>query len=438
MDMKKVKTYAGRLFAAVCTWLLFLELWNVLHYMIVDDTHSYTRVMMHEYYNQENINILFSGASLCYRSFDTQVLDERLGVNTFNVGSSSQDLDASYYLIKDAVNRYDLDHIYLELSPVMALYMDIEERDSGKLNGTYIVSDYMKPSISRTAYLLNASRPEYYVNSFLPARRNWEKLFDLAYVGALLKKKSSADYRDYGYDQLVYDTEYYAGKGYVASKVKTSEHAFYGTDGFTALKVEDINEEWFQYLYKIIRCCKENEVELTLVCAPLSEYLLIAYEKYDEYHRMIERIAGEEKVDFWDFNLIRKEYFSGKAELYQDEAHLNMYGAKNFSELVADLILGKVRYEDICYESLDSRFEAAEPGLCGVAHDLEDMKIIANDGEMFEYQIRAIPDEGEEYLIQEFSCNTEFSVKAGEYGTLTIVARRIDDWSDFTKAEICY
>lgn len=406
--------------------------------MIVDDTQSYTRVMMHEYYNQGNIDILFSGASLCYRSFDTQILDERLGVNTFNAGSSSQDLDASYYLIKDAVNRYDLDHIYLELSPVMALYMNIEERDSGKLNGTYIVSDYMKPSISKAFYLLNASRPEYYVNSFFPARRNWEKLFDLAYVGALLKEKSSADYRDYSYDQLVYDTEYYVGKGYVASKVKTSEHAFYGTDGFTALKVEDINEEWFQYLYKIIRCCKENEVELTLVCAPLSEYLLIAYKKYDEYHRMIADIAVEENVDFWDFNLIREEYFTGKAELYQDEAHLNMYGAEKFSELVADLISGKVRYEDICYESVDSRFEAAEPGLCGVVHDLEDMKIIANDDEMFEYQIRAIPDEGEEYLIQEFSCNTEFSVNAGEHGTLTIVARQIDDWSDVTKAEIHY
>ena len=427
MKKKEMKKYIGRVLAAVCTLLCFLGIWDILRYMIVDDTQSYTRVMMHEYYNQENIDLLFSGASLCYRSFDTQILDERLGVNTFNAGSSSQDLDASYYLIKDAVSRYDLDHIYLELSPIMALHMNIDERDTGKLYGTHIISDYMIPSISKTVYLLNASRPEYYVNSFFPARRNWEKLFDLDYVGALLKEKSGANYRNYGYDQLAHDTEYYAGKGYVASKVKVLEYAFYSTHGYTALEIENI-----------IHCCKNNGVELTLVCAPLSEHLLIAYEKYDVYHKMIEDIAIEEHVDFWDFNLTKEEYFSGRTEFFQDEAHLNLYGAEQFSDLVADLIAGHVDYDDTCYESVEARFEASEPGLCGVAHNLENMKIIVNDSELFEYRIYAIPDEGREYLIQDFSSNIGFSVNEGEHGVLKVVARKIDDERDVTEVKIKY
>ena len=93
----------NKIVAIIFVGISFIGIWQLLRYMIVDDTKSYTRLTLHEYYNQENIDVLFIGASLCYRSLDTQILDESLGMNTFNLGTSSQDMDASYYLIKDAI-----------------------------------------------------------------------------------------------------------------------------------------------------------------------------------------------------------------------------------------------------------------------------------------------------------------------------------------------
>lgn len=438
MEKNRIEKYVGRLFAVVCTSLLFLGVWNILRYIIVDDTRSYTRVMMHEYYNQDNIDVLFSGASLCYRSFDTRVLDERLGVNTFNAGSSSQDLDASYYLIKDAIDRYDLSHVFLELSPVMALNLDIEERDIGKLYGTHIISDYMKPSVSKVVYLLNASRSEYYVDSFLVARRNWEKLFDPPYVGALLKVKASHSYRSYCYDNLVYDTEYYVGKGYVASTARVMENAFYSTHGFEPLDITGIGEEWFQYLFKIIKYCQKKGVKITLICAPLSEYLLTGYEKYEDYHNLIEDIALDNNIEFWDFNFCKEVYFSGKASFYQDATHLNMHGATVLSDLISDLIKGKVMYEDVFYETFDEKFATLNSTIYGVAYEAENKKIIAKNSNLFEYQIYAVSSEGEEYLIQDFSSNIEFSVNVEEHGILIITARKVDNRSETIKVNISY
>lgn len=46
---------------------------------------------------------------------------------------------------------------------------------------TYIISDYLRPSIDKFLYLLNASGKEQYVHSFIVARRNW-KILDQLYL----------------------------------------------------------------------------------------------------------------------------------------------------------------------------------------------------------------------------------------------------------------
>lgn len=145
----KLLIYLKRIIAVTCVCSMFAIIWKTLHYMIIDDRSSFTRIMMHEYYNQNNIDILFCGSSLCYKSFDIKILDNRLGVNTFNSGSSSQDLDATYYIIRDAIKRYNVKRIFLELSPLMAQNFDINNRNSATMVGTYIISDYMKPSYAK-------------------------------------------------------------------------------------------------------------------------------------------------------------------------------------------------------------------------------------------------------------------------------------------------
>lgn len=82
---------------------------KILTYILIDDTDSYTRLTLHELYNQEeNIDILFLGTSHCYRLLDTSIADEIFDANTFNCGSSGQELDGSYALLIEAGKKHDL------------------------------------------------------------------------------------------------------------------------------------------------------------------------------------------------------------------------------------------------------------------------------------------------------------------------------------------
>ena len=70
--------------------VLFLLCGAGFHLLLVDDTQSYTRLMMHEFYGQKNIDVLFVGSSHCYAALDPSVTDEAFAANTFNAGSSLQ------------------------------------------------------------------------------------------------------------------------------------------------------------------------------------------------------------------------------------------------------------------------------------------------------------------------------------------------------------
>lgn len=436
--MKRIITYGKIIIATFCIGALFVGTWKILRFLVIDDTTSYTRVMMHEFYNQDNIDVLFSGASLCYRAFDINVLDNELGLNTFNAGSSSQDLDATYILIKEAINEYDLKDIYLELSPIMALNIDIEERNSNNLTGTYIISDYLRTSFSKIRFLLTAMQPESYVNGFLVARRNWEKVFDGEYVSDLVKKKQSKEYKTFSYENLNSENEYYVGKGYIACETQIEEHYFYDNYGYEPLDINKINSEWFDYLTKIIVLCKKNDVDITLICSPLSSHLLTSLENYDEYSNMVKQIALEEGVDFYDFNLCKEQFFKNKSEYYMDSAHLNKYGAEAFSKLLADVITGNLNYSEICYNSVGEKLEEIGPAVSGITYDSNDMRVVANQSDCYEFMITQVSKEGEVHVIQNYSSYKSFSVNREEHGTIKIDVRRIDGIEEALQLEYLY
>ena len=61
-------------------------------------------------------------------------------------------------------------------------------KDRTQMTGTYIISDYMKPSYNKARFLLQASSAKHYANSFFPARRSWENFFHPAEMLKLLQK----------------------------------------------------------------------------------------------------------------------------------------------------------------------------------------------------------------------------------------------------------
>ena len=104
-----------KIIAAVLLVVLFTANCRLFRYLLIDDTTSATRIMMHEFYHQKNIDILFVGSSFTTYGVNVCVMDDMLGLNTFSASCAHQTIDTSYALIREAVGRYDVKQIYLEM-----------------------------------------------------------------------------------------------------------------------------------------------------------------------------------------------------------------------------------------------------------------------------------------------------------------------------------
>lgn len=427
---KKIRRVAGSL----AFLLLFAGCGRFFRYIIVDDTASYTRITFHEMYKQDNIDILFVGSSHCYRSFIPEILDEELGKNTFNAGTSSQHLDGSYMIIREAARYNDLEHIYLELYYSMAF---TEPQNRSDLTDVYIISDYLKPSLDKLFFLANASTKDHYINSFFPARRNWKAFFESDYIKDLLIKKQSKEYKEFA--GLDIDGERYAGKGYVASKEIIEDWDYfsdfnwqYTWEGFIS---DNISDRWLDLLADIIQFCDKNEIELTLISAPMSDYVIAGMQNYDRYVELVRNLIADTDVVYYDFNLCREKYFSSTSSLFRDADHMNQYGAEIFSRLFADLVNGKISEEVLFYDTYEEKVRNMEPTVFGVSyHDeqnsegklVRNCKIVSTYCSNMEYEIVLIPADEEPCVLQEFSDNVFFSVSPGEHG-VCVIRYRVSD-----------
>ncbi|MCR5119912.1 MAG: hypothetical protein K6B44_09910 [Lachnospiraceae bacterium] len=417
---KLIKAIAGAVFiAAVCAGI-----WYGLRVLLTDDTGSYTRVTLHEFYSQDNIDVLFLGASHCYRGIAPEITDEKLGLNTFNMGSSYQRIDTTYLLMKEAVELYDIDHIYVELSYNVAKKHAEFESD---LTDTYIVTDYMKPSLRKAAYLLERSGDGDYANSFLVARRNWKKIFEPGYIKELAEKKQSDAYKNYEYPDN--DEERYAGKGYVESDVEIPEGSFKNRPDEQTIKLEEIDPEWDKTVLDMIKFCEKHKVALTFFSTPLTSFRLLCYDNYDDFIDKVNGLikeSGSSTVEYLDFSLMKEEYWPDTSTLFKDNRHLNAKGAELFSSIFADYINGRLTYDELFHKDIREKFASMEPGFYGTEYrenaddTYYDCRLVINREEETKSFVTFISDEGEEIILKEFSSGTEFRIPMDLHGACVI------------------
>lgn len=428
LSMKRIKIITG----CLAFLIAFIACGELLKYMLIDDTGSYTRVTFHEMYEQDNIDILFVGSSHCYRSFIPEILDNNAeGLNTFNAGTSSQALDGSYMIIQEAAKHNDLKHIYLELyfNVAFSSYKDREQ-----LTQTYIIADYLHPSLTKIEYLLNASSKKHYINSFIIARRSWEKLLDIKYIGDLISKKQTKTYKDYGYEYITGDAEWYAGKGFVANTGEIQGWNMFLEGEWNSFDFSNISNDWVHTLGDIISFCNTKGISLTLVSAPMSNFYLSGGGNYDVYIDLVNNIIKDTNVDYLDFNLCKEKYIPNVSELFKDVDHLNYEGAQIFSKVFLDYLNGVVSKEELFYASYEEKIESIAPTVFGIIYQDEQKESgelsrickIISSGEM-EYAINLKTSDNKYIEVQDFSENDVFSVTPESHGACTITYRSLDN-----------
>lgn len=439
--MRKIKLIISSIFFCV----ILLGIGKFLRYILIDDTSSYTRVAFHEMYEQDNIDVLFVGSSHCYRSFIPEIFDQQLGLNTFNAGTSAQHLDGSYMIIKEAARYNELKHIYLEV------YYNISRDDPYKsrtnLTQTYIISDYLRPSLDKIQYMLNASAKNHYSNTFILARRNWPKFLDADYVKDLMIKKRTDVYKNYEYAYISSDSEWYDGKGYVANNGVIKDWNYFSDYGWDIEHLDQVSEDWLRSLENIIAFCQKENIPLTLISVPVPDYRLLSAGNYDEYVNFVQNIIDGTNINYYDFNLCKEDFFPNTSSLFMDDHHLNCYGAEAFSKLFADFINGKISEKELFYHSYEEKVKNLDPTVFGVSYKdhenengepVRDCKIISTEKSNLEYEISYSDSEKKPYKIQNYSDNRFFTITPAEHGSITITYRLSDSPDDVKTCNISY
>lgn len=99
MKRKPFFQYAAGLLAGV---ILFFGITQLLNRMYVEED-AQNRILWHNFYEDcGKIDDLYLGSSHVYFDLDPQILDQLNGQYHFNLSSSSQPLDGSYYLLREA------------------------------------------------------------------------------------------------------------------------------------------------------------------------------------------------------------------------------------------------------------------------------------------------------------------------------------------------
>lgn len=408
--------------AVICFVALFLACGSFLRYILVDDSGSYTRVMMHEMYEQEeNIDILFVGSSHCYRSLDPRITDEMFDANTFNVGTSSQQIDGSLALLREVTKTNDVKQVYLEVYYEISQMPAFEDRTD--MVSTYIISDYMRPSFNKLSYLLNASSKEHYSNSFILARRNWDKMFEPGYVEGVLKAKEAEWYGAYAYPFSEF--ERYEGKGYVAVNQVGDTYAL---EHFAPIDTAVVSEDYINTLQEIVDFCEKEGIELTLFSTPMPEFRLVDVGNYDSYIQFMNGLLEGTDVKYYDFNLCKEEYLSFDENYYADTDHINAKGAEEFSQLFSEFFTGQIAEEDLFYNSYAERLASQKPDVYGVIAEYQQdgscklAPVTNENADEITYTINWLPEGGEAVMLQERDANTTFTLPEGVNGSVEIIS----------------
>ena len=151
------------------TLLIALPIGRLVDFVLVDDVHSYTRIMLEELYNcPENIDTLFLGPSHCYKSVDPAIFTEVTGEKAFNAGTSQQLADGAWFLLREAAKSNRLKTVYLEV-----FYPTNHQQASSDIpEATYIITDYARSSPERWQYLWEMGGAAALLDDLVHARHN--------------------------------------------------------------------------------------------------------------------------------------------------------------------------------------------------------------------------------------------------------------------------
>ncbi|MEM6718245.1 MAG: hypothetical protein AAF611_02920 [Bacteroidota bacterium] len=261
-------------------------------------------------------DVIISGNSIAYSSYNPKIINSKSSLNTFNLSSSSIGIEQVYYNFKEVI-KYNKPQLFI----VEAHALDVTTTNVGKrLKFNYQNIDGQKLSLNKLSSIYHVFESKStMMEAIFPVVRNHNKWSDFEFI------KKNTDYT-YTFDQKL---------GYRTLSIKGYKERISKTIGKMP-KSYEIPEENIGFLKKIVDLCNENDIKFLLVRAPQIKYQSdpkLVSQIYEKTTQLCEELA----IVYLDQNNDYNKLGFKESEFY-DALHLNTVGATKATELLSEAI----------------------------------------------------------------------------------------------------
>lgn len=203
-------------------FILFFVLCEVAAFFLKNDTVCYSRTIGRDFWKQQNIDILVCGASHVSHGINAHIADKKFNQNIFNSGTSSQSINSTYAIIRQAIKQYDIKKIFLETDYQVACLPVPDELKMTRKD--FLIMDFLRDKKIKNDYIFESSSPKNLLNAYLPIGNYKEMNLEPKKIAKKIIYLFNGKY-----NQIDYKTKntYYAGKGCLLDKEFISDGGFY-------------------------------------------------------------------------------------------------------------------------------------------------------------------------------------------------------------------
>jgi hypothetical protein len=289
-----------------------------------NQVNTYNKCRWEEFYAlpKDSLDIVFLGSSHSYCTFDPDIFDKALGTSSYQLGMPLQHMDSTYYTMREVLN-YQRPQL-----AVVEVYWDMMDDEFELTQAGYLFQvmqnkeleqDYIKevfPLSEKIKY--NSSALRYQADYFAYRTAEMKKSVEAKYNVAMPKTQKQVG------------TEQYRSKGYTMCDYNMLPDEFDKTNQFKGLDGNnwEINDTQVKYLKKLTELCRENNVDVIFVTAPVANVSMDYIQNYGKIHDTVQNIADGLGVKYLDFNYVNGEYGLLTNDNFRDDAHLNHSGVE--------------------------------------------------------------------------------------------------------------
>ncbi len=267
--------------------------------------------------NQNTYDLITIGASRAYRSFNPNILDSKLNLNSYNMGTSAQDIAESYYTLKEILKYQKPKFVILDLflpssddkHDFYQIYSNASFFSSNKTKYNLIIDGYGATGVAN--YCIPILKFKNYIkkdiNSFFSNRSN--------------SKPETNWIKGFSYDTIT-----------VTQKEISN---FYPISNFenTSFKKERFNE----FFNKIKQITLDNNIKLICVRTPYPPSRL-ALNKIDDENAFFRNFTKKSNIPYYDLNTFENHKYKYIDSDFSDYHHPNYKGAQKASWQLIEII----------------------------------------------------------------------------------------------------